>query len=347
MQGALLFISLAVLLISTMIFSLMQGAVALTPLQVLAILLHPFHLELSEPFSALHATVIWHIRLPRVILGILVGGGLALCGATLQGLFRNPLADPALLGVSNGAALAAVAVIVLLPTGIASLESSWMPYSIPLAAFAGGLITTALIYGLARSMGDSMMLATLLLAGLALNAFSGALMGLLTYLADDQQLRLLIFWSFGSLGRANWTQVGIASIIIGSVMIILPRYADSLNALLLGEAEAYHLGFAIERIKLILLVFIALTVGTSVAVAGVIGFVGLVVPHLLRLLIGPDHRRLLPATILLGASLLLAADGLARRVLAPAELPIGIVTALLGAPFFLGLLWQQRRHYGF
>lgn len=323
-----------------MLFSLTQGAMTLSPVQVLAILLQPLH---AEPVSALHTTVIWQIRLPRVILGFFVGGGLALCGAVLQGLFRNPLADPALLGVSNGAALAAVALIVWLPV----VEHPLMAYSLPLAAFAGGLITTALIYGLARSMGNSMMLATLLLAGMALNAFSGALMGLLTYLADDQQLRILIFWSFGSLSRANWSQVSMASVIIGITLIGLPFYARSLNVLLLGEAEAYHLGVPIERIKLILLVLIALTVSTTVAVAGVIGFIGLVVPHVLRLVIGPDHRRLLPASILLGASLLLVADGFARRVVAPAELPIGIVTALLGAPFFLGLLWQQRRRYWF
>lgn len=333
--------ALFLLLLALVLVAVGHGAMAVSPGQVLAILGERLGLTLPVDYSRQQEAVLLTIRLPRVLLALLVGGGLAVAGAAMQALFRNPLADPGLVGVSSGSALAAVAVIVL--------GTSWLPalapadgFGLPLAAFLGGLLATTLIYHLATSAGRTDV-ATLLLAGIAINAMAMAGTGLLTYMADDQQLRTLTFWTMGSLGGATWSSVGICAPFIVLAALAILRLRRTLNLLLLGEAEALHLGVAIDRVKRWLVVWVALLVGTAVAVSGIIGFVGLVVPHLLRLLLGPDHRHLLPGCVLLGAGLLLAADLLARTVVAPAELPIGIVTALVGGPFFVWLLLRQRR----
>jgi iron complex transport system permease protein len=299
-------------------------------------------LSLSWTFETRQAMVLWGIRLPRVVLGVLVGAGLSVSGAAMQGLFRNPLADPALVGISSGAALGAVVTIVLgtaLPDGWAEMAG---PFLLPLAAFAGGALATLLVYRLATSGGRTSV-ATMLLAGVAINAVAGAGTGLMTFLADDDQLRDLMFWTLGSLGGATWTRLAVvAPLILIGVAVTLPL-ARPLNALLLGEAEAGHLGIDTQRVKRRVITLAALVVGAATAVSGIIGFIGLVVPHLLRLALGPDHRLLLPGSALLGADLL------ARTVVAPAELPIGIVTALVGGPFFLWLLLRDRQrntHFG-
>ncbi|QLF95013.1 iron ABC transporter permease [Pseudomonas sp. ABC1] len=284
--------------------------------------------------------ILGQIRLPRTLLGLAVGSVLALSGVAMQGLFRNPLADPGLIGVSSGAALGAAVAIVggALLGGIpAALE----PYVLSVCAFAGGLGVTALVYRLGRRDGQTHV-ATMLLAGIALTALAGAAIGLFTYLADDATLRTLTFWNLGSLNGASYARLWPLLLVTFAVALWLPRRAKALNALLLGESEARHLGFEVEQVKRELVFCTALGVGAAVAAAGMIGFIGLVVPHLVRLLVGPDHRVLLPASALAGASLLLLADLLARLLLAPAELPIGIVTALLGAPFFLFLLLRVR-----
>lgn len=323
---------------------------------LLSIAIGPVNIPLTDVLRALaglaglpageappqHEAVILSIRLPRTLLGLLVGAGLAVAGAAMQGLFRNPLADPGLIGVSAGAALAAVSVIVLGGTGLAVVTDALGPFSLPIAAFAGGLATTLLVYRLASSDGRTSV-TTLLLAGIAINALCGAGTGLLTYLADDQQLRTLTFWSMGSLGGATWPAVGTAALFIAVPLLALPLLARTLNALLLGEAEAGHLGIAVQQMQRIIVALAALAVGAAVAVSGIIGFVGLVVPHLLRLALGPDHGFLLPGSALLGGALLLLADLLARTLVTPAELPIGILTALLGGPFFLALLLRWRR----
>ncbi|MFZ3186340.1 MAG: iron ABC transporter permease [Pseudomonas sp.] len=285
--------------------------------------------------------IVGQIRLPRSLLGLAVGAVLALSGVAMQGLFRNPLADPGLVGVSSGAALGAALAIV---TGSlwGGIPEALGPYLLSLCAFVGGLGVTALVYRLGRHEGQTSV-ATMLLAGVALTALAGAAIGLLTYLADDATLRTLTFWNMGSLNGASYARLWPLLLVLVLVACWLPRRAAALNALLLGESEARHLGFEVERLKRELVFCTALGVGAAVAAAGLIGFVGLVVPHLLRLLVGPDHRILLPASALAGASLLLLADLLARLLLAPAELPIGIVTALLGAPFFLYLLVRERR----
>jgi iron complex transport system permease protein len=278
--------------------------------------------------------------MPRTLLGLMVGTVLALCGVAMQGLFRNPLADPGLVGVSSGAALGA-AVAIVGGAAFGGLPEAFAPYLLSACAFVGGLLVTALVYRLGRRDGQTHV-ATMLLAGIALTALAGAAIGLFTYLADDATLRTLTFWNLGSLNGASYARLWPLLLATLAVALWLPRRARALNALLLGESEARHLGFDVERLKRELVLCTALGVGAAVAAAGLIGFIGLVVPHLMRLLVGPDHRLLLPASALAGASLLLLADLAARLALAPAELPIGIVTALIGAPFFLYLLVRGR-----
>lgn len=332
---------LGVLLLVVLLLSLSIGAVAVPLADIFGILAQTVGLPVGSDPNPGHLSVLRDIRAPRVVLGALVGAGLAVSGAAIQGLFRNPLADPGLIGVSSGAAMAAVTVIVLGATWLHGLSSALGYYTLPLAAFLGSVFVTLLVYRLANVHGRTDV-ATMLLAGIAINALMGAITGLLTYAATDAQLRTLTFWSMGSLGNATWDQVLAATPLLLLPILALPFFAPALNAILLGEAEAGHLGFNLERTKRILIVLVALVVGAAVALSGVIGFVGLVVPHLLRLAMGPDHRFLLPASALLGASLLLLADLLARTLVAPAELPIGIITAVIGGPFFLWLLQRYR-----
>jgi iron complex transport system permease protein len=286
------------------------------------------------------AAVLGVVRAPRVLLAALVGAGLALAGAAMQGLFRNPLADPGLIGVSAGAALAAVGAIVLGP-GLfgraAGLLGLWL---LPLAAFAGGLAATALIARIATREGVTGV-ATLLLAGIAVNALCGALTGLLVFAADDRQVRDITFWTLGSLAGARWEQLPVAAALIGLPSLALLALARPLNALALGEREAFHLGVPVEAAKRLAVVLAAIAVSAGVAAAGLIGFLGLVVPHLVRLGFGADHRVVLPGAALLGAALMVLADLAARSLAAPAELPVGVVTALMGAPFFLWLLRRR------
>jgi iron complex transport system permease protein len=284
--------------------------------------------------------VILDIRLPRTVLAMMVGAALALSGAIMQGLFRNPLADPGLVGVSAGATLAAGATIVLGELWLVPLIGKPPYVLLPIGAFAGGLVSTLLLYGIATRQGRTS-IATMLLAGIALGALAGALSGFLAYLSDDRQLRDLTFWSLGSLGGASWVKVMAVAPIFVPLFLAAPFLARGLNGLALGEAEAFHLGLQVQRIKAAAIVLVALAVGASVAVAGMIGFVGIVVPHLVRLMLGSSHHILLPASALGGAILLLGADILARTIVSPAELPIGIITAAIGAPFFLWLLLRR------
>ncbi|MEP3332571.1 iron ABC transporter permease [Sedimentitalea sp.] len=291
--------------------------------------------------APIDSAILWNIRLPRTVMAILVGAALAVSGAVLQGLFRNPLADPALVGVSSGAALGAISAIVLgatLPTSVAAIAG---PHLVPLAAFAGSWITIMVLYRISTRAGQTSV-ATMLLGGIAIGAMAAAGSGLLIYMADDQQLRDLNFWQLGSLAGSTWARVSVAAPIILIALTASPFLARGLNALALGEAPAAHLGVPVQRLKTLAVLVVAAATGAAVAVSGGIGFVGIVVPHLLRLGSGPDHTTLLPNVALLGASLLLAADIAGRIVIAPAELPIGIVTAIMGAPVFLWILMQRR-----
>jgi len=285
--------------------------------------------------------VVWQIRLPRAVFGMLIGAALGVAGASLQGLFRNPLADPGLIGISAGAATTAVAVIVLGEPLIAALPASLGNWLLPVAAFVGSLIATWVVYRVSQKDGRPVV-ATMLLAGIAINAIAGSVTGVLIFLARDDQIRDLTFWSLGSLAGGSWGKVAILLPFVLVLLFVGPRFARALNALLLGEAEAGHLGFDTDRLKRWLILIVTLAVGGGVAFAGTIGFVGLVVPHLIRLSVGPDHRFLLPASALLGAVVLVGGDTVARTIVTPAELPIGVVMALVGGPFFLWLLMRSR-----
>jgi iron complex transport system permease protein len=335
-----LFVLLAVLLLLAVWLSLALGPVSLAPGDTWRAVLSLAGLGDADPQLAQAELILGQIRLPRTLLGLAVGAVLALTGVAMQGLFRNPLADPGLIGVSSGAALGA-AVAIVFGSAFGGLPATFEPYLLSASAFFGGLLVTAMVYRLGRRDGETSV-ATMLLAGIALTALAAATIGLFTYLADDATLRTLTFWNLGSLNGASYARLWPLLVALALVALWLPRRAAALNALLLGESEARHLGFSVESLKRELVFLTALGVGAAVAAAGLIGFIGLVVPHLIRLLSGPDHRVLLPASALAGASLLLFADLLARLLMAPAELPIGIVTALIGAPFFLFLLIRGR-----
>lgn len=281
--------------------------------------------------------VFMNIRLPRLLLAVSAGAGLAMAGALMQGLFRNPLADPGLIGVSSGAALAAGVTIVLGSVWFPELPRSLGSWTLVLMAFAGGLGVTALIYAISQGDGGTRV-GHMLLAGIAVNALAGAGLGLLNYIATDEQLRNLQFWLMGSLGGARWSAVWLVCGLSALALLLGLRLAQPLNALALGEAQATLLGVPVERVKRLAIVITALAVGVVTATTGIIGFIGLVAPHMVRLLCGPDHRWVLPGSALLGASLVLLADAVARTVAAPAELPLGVLTALVGVPFFLLLL---------
>lgn len=285
--------------------------------------------------------VITQVRMPRAALGFLVGAALALSGAVMQGLFRNPLADPGIVGVSSGASLGAVGTIVFGSTLLAPVTAIFGVFSLPVMAFLGSLLVTYSLYRLGTRDGETE-IATMLIAGIAIAALAMALTGLLIYMADDRQLRDINFWSLGSLAGSTWQKAGIAALVVLPALVTVPLLARGLNAFTLGEAAAFHMGISVERFKRIAIVMVAAATGVSVALSGGIGFVGMIVPHLIRIAAGPDHRFLLPASALLGGCLLLAADMIARIVVAPAELPIGILTAILGAPFFLWILLKER-----
>jgi iron complex transport system permease protein len=295
----------------------------------------------GEAISPRDKLILFEIRLPRLFLGTLIGAALAVSGAVLQSLFRNPLADPGIIGVSAGASLGAVATIVLGGTFLGSFVTVLGVFSLPVMAFFGALMITILLHRIATRDGKTSIV-TMLLAGIALQAFVMAITGILIFMADDQQLRDLTFWGLGSLAGATWSKIGASGLIILVSFCTLPLLANALNALSFGEASAFHMGVDVQRIKTIAVCATAAATGAAVAVSGGIGFVGIVVPHLLRLAIGPDNRYLLPASALLGAVLLICADAVARVIVAPAELPIGIITALIGAPFFLWLLLKRR-----
>ena len=337
-RRTLLLLALTALLVLVSLVGLGLGATGVPPSRVLAVLADALT---GRAVSGGDALIVLQVRLPRLLLGLLIGAALASTGALMQGLFRNPLADPGLVGVSAGAALAAAATIVLGDGLLAPLIGPLPFGALPVGAFAGGLLTTLALYVVATRSGRTS-IATMLLAGVAFGALAGAVMGLFSYLSDDRQLRDLSFWSLGSLSGATWTKVMTVTPFILPTLLAMPFLARGLNALSLGEAEAFHLGVPAQRVKAVAILLVAVAVGASVAAAGMIGFVGIVVPHVLRLIAGADHKMLLPASSLLGAALLVAADTLARTVAAPTELPIGILTAAIGAPFFLWLLLRRQ-----
>lgn len=310
------------------------GPVAIPPDRVLA--------ALTGQGEGADAVILTQIRLPRLMLGAAVGVSLALAGATLQGLLRNPLADPGLVGVTAGASLGAVAVIVLGGAFAAGLPGTLRPWLLPTAAFCGAGAALAFVFSLARRAGETSV-ATLILAGVAVNAVVGAALGGFVYISDDDELRDLTFWSLGGLGFAGWPLVFVATAIAAVCAPLFLREARALDLFQLGERAAFHAGQNVEAVKRRAGIVAALAVGAATAAAGPIGFVGLVAPHLARLLFGPSHRSALPAAALVGVALVLAADLTVRLAVPPAEPPIGLATSLVGGPFFLWLLLRDLR----
>jgi iron complex transport system permease protein len=299
--------------------------------------------EAARPSGAAH--VLWQIRLPRAVFALLVGGALGLSGAMTQGLFRNPLADPGLLGVAGGAACAAALTIVVLAGADIALPIAWRPWLLPAAAFIGALAVCFTLDLVARWLTPGS-ISGLLLTGVALNAIAAAVIGLCTYLATDEQLRSLSFWTLGSLAAGDWWLAGVLALLLAFGAWRATSLAGSLNALALGEAAASHVGIDMARLRTHCVVLVALLTGFAVAWCGMIGFVGLIAPHLARSVIGADQRRLLPLATAIGAALLLLADTLARTLAIPAEIPVGIFTALIGGPVFLAMLHGVVRQRG-
>lgn len=317
------FIGLLLMLAALILVGASQGALKIT-----------FASLLDEQYRD-----IWlNIRLPRVLLAVLVGGALATAGVIMQGLFRNPMADPGLLGVSSGSALM-VGVAIIFPI---SLPAIVMLYEQMIFAVAGSLVVCAVIFLINMRQSHSGMM-QLLLAGIAINALCGAAIGVLSYVGDEQQLRQLTLWMMGSLGQAQWPTLLVAASFALPAIITTGWLASTLNLLQLGDEEAHYLGINVKRKRQQLLLLSSLLVGAAVSVSGVIGFIGLVVPHLIRMSIGADHRWLLPCSTLAGACLLLVADTLARTLVQPAEMPVGLLTSLIGGPYFLWLILRTRR----
>ncbi|HAS6346733.1 TPA: iron chelate uptake ABC transporter family permease subunit [Vibrio vulnificus] len=326
----------------------LMSALALTA--IFSVTVGPMNISATDTLASLFQfgelaphidVVIREIRLPRTLLCMFIGAILALCGVVMQGLFRNPLAEPGIIGVSAGAALGGAIAIVAL-SQVALFSTSVMNLAVlPVASFIGGALATALVYKMgSNQFGTSVTI--MLLAGVAISAISGAAIGYLNFLADDQTLRDLSLWSMGSLAAANWSSITLAAVTFAILYSYFFGKAMPLNALLLGESEARHLGIEVQTLKRGLIIFSAVGVGITVSICGAIGFIGLVIPHLGRMLAGPDHRKLIPLSALLGALLLTLADMVARIAVAPAELPVGIVTAAIGAPFFIYLLFKQK-----
>lgn len=330
-RGPVLIGGLAVALVLASVAGAAIGAFDVAPADVVRTLLH--HLGLVDPVAdPLVDDVLWEIRFPRVVLGVVVGASLGCAGATMQGTFANPLAEPGIIGVSSGAVLGAVFQIV---SGFDPLGT----WSLPAGAFLGGLVSVLAVYASARNDGRTEVV-TLVLTGVALNALLGAVIGLLTYFSDDEELRSITFWTLGSIAQATWPKV-VAVLPLAVAGITFAVVASrKLDLLALGERSARHLGVRVERFRFAMLALTAVLTASAVAVAGIVLFVGLVIPHLVRMVVGPAHRVLLPASALGGATVLVVADLAARTMAAPAEVPLGVLTSLVGSPFFF---WQLRR----
>jgi iron complex transport system permease protein len=333
---------LALLLIATMIASACLGAVHIRFSEFVSIMAYRAGIDKQVHYQPQQEAVLFALRFPRVLLGVLVGAGLGISGASLQGLFRNPLADSGLIGISSGASLFAVMMIVLEVAVFKQLQDAIGYYALSLAAFIGACLTTFVVYRISVQHGRSDITA-LLLGGIAMNALSGAFIGLMTYMATDEQLRNITFWNLGSLGGATWKSVTTLLPFITIPVIALPFLAKSLNAFALGEVQARHMGVNTGLVKKLVIVLSTMAVGASVAISGIIGFVGLTIPHIIRMAFSSDHRLLIPASAILGAAVLTLADLISRTIVAPAELPLGIITALLGSPIFIYIIMSRKR----
>lgn len=326
------------LLLSTGLLGLFVSSVQVpVPTIIHIIMENLFHMGWLEEVPKNEEMIIWNIRLPRVLLAFCVGASLSLAGAAFQGLLRNPLADPYTIGVSSGASLGAVLVLFFQVT-IVGLGS----FTLPVVAIISGLLTLLVVFGLVQLSSRSLAIETIILAGIIVSAFIGALVSLIISLGDKDAMTQIIYWLYGSVGMRGWSyiQLIIPFMVIGSC-ILFYHYRE-LNALALGEEAADHIGVNVKKGKIFVLIGASLLTGAAVAVSGSIGFVGLVIPHLVRLVVGPNHRHVLPLSLLIGGTFLILADLFARTLIAPQELPIGVITALTGAPVFAFLLIRER-----
>jgi len=332
---------LAVVLVVTMVVSSCIGAVDISFSELLSIISYHTRLSDHQGFTSQQESVFFNLRLPRVLLGSLIGAGLGVSGAAIQGLFRNPLAEPGLIGISSGATLFAVIMVVLEINIFKNLTGTLSFYALSIAAFIGAGITTMIVYRIAMKNGKTV-ITTLLLAGLAINALANSFIGLMTYMATDAQLRNITFWNLGSLGGASWQTVSALLPFVLIPIVTLPFFAKSLNALVLGEPQALHMGVNVKVVKRMIIILATMAVGASVAMAGIIGFIGLIIPHIIRMTFTADHRLVIPGSALLGGALLTGADLIARTIVAPAELPIGILTAMIGVPVFIYIIISEK-----
>nr|WP_246512538.1 iron ABC transporter permease [Sphingobacterium tabacisoli] len=333
---------LAALLLVATLASLSLGAFFIPLGEVYLNMMQKFGLCLEVPADELYSNVIDLVRWPRTLLGILVGAALGISGAAIQSIFRNPLAEPGLIGISAGASLVAASIIAFEAVLFATLGQLFGHYLLAVGAFTGAGVATWLVYRISLYEGKPH-IGTMLLAGVAINALAGSLTGLVSFLSDEQQLRSITFWMLGSLGGATWDAVWTLLPFVVAALLGLPLMAKSLNAFSLGEQEAQQLGQRPNRIKVRVIVLATMAVGAAVSVAGIIGFVGLLVPHAVRMLGGADNRYVMPASALLGAVILTIADLIARTIAMPSEIPIGVVTALLGTPLFLYILIRDKK----
>lgn len=335
----LFLVGMALLLFLMALVSFVYGQISINLLQVFSLFSSKLGWELQGVDYSPHGesvlwSVLWSIRLPRIILGIMVGAGLSVAGVGMQGLFRNPLAEPSLIGVSAGAAMGAVSIIVLRDSVLGWAFGSFGSFSLPLFSFGGGVGITYLVYQISKTDGRNVVL-TMLLSGIAVNALAAAFIGFVIFFSDNQELREFTFWSLGSLSNATWDNLIAVIPLVVIPLFFFPFLALPLNAFLLGESEANHLGIDTQRTKTAVIFLCSSMVGATVSICGIIGFIGLVIPHLTRLILGPDNRLLIPGSALVGALLIISTDFFCRWVLSPDEFPIGIVTAIFGAPFFL------------
>jgi iron complex transport system permease protein len=342
-RGLTLSLILAVVVVLGITLSSVIGQLAITPAPVAGSLLRALGIQNDwAPDDTVIESTLWVVRFPRIVMGLVVGAALAVAGAVMQAIFGNPLAEPGVVGVSSGAALGAALGIVLAGLGFTAFTNSWATAAL---AFAGGLGATLLVYAVSRSNGRTEVV-TLLLTGIAINAFAGAGLAFLLFAGSSASREQIVFWQLGSLNGSRWQEVGIVAPVAVAGLVVALLIAGRLNLLALGERSARHLGVNVEALRIGSIVLVALLTGVAVAFCGIIAFVGLVVPHIIRMAIGPSHRPLILASAIGGGALLVYADLLARTVVAGADLPIGMLTSLVGGPFFFYLLYRQRKRSG-
>ncbi len=341
-RGIVLLAGLVLALVAAALISAVSGQTPVTPAEVLGSVLHRLGLDLGTlPAHPQGDNTLWVARFPRIALGVLVGAALGCAGALMQGVFSNPLAEPGVIGISSGAAVGACTVIVL-PMAGGALSGS---LAVAAAAFVGGLVTTLVVYGLSRANGRTEVV-TLVLTGVAINAFTSGVLAFLVFIASPSAREQIVFWQLGSLNGATWRSVAIVAPMVAIGLVAAMMLRRKLDLLSLGERAARHLGVDVERLRQVVILIVALLTSAGVAFTGIIAFVGLVVPHVVRMVAGPGHRFLVPGSALGGALVLVVADLVARTAIAHAELPLGMLTSLVGGPFFFWLLRRTRTSQG-